>query len=69
MKGSGRLERLIMAEGNDINEMAKVEDGEDCHQGDQNDQLFVLLLRVTQTNGKLLPIGEFTRRAMVQMLH
>ena len=29
----------------------------------------VLLLRVTQSNGKLLPIGGFTGRAMSQMLH
>ena len=28
--------------------------------GDKNDQLFALLLRVTQSNGKLLPIGGFT---------
>ena len=69
MKESDRLERLIMAEGNDINEMVKVEDGEDCHEGDQNDQPFVLLLRVTQANGKPLPICEFTGRAMAQMLH
>ena len=69
MKGLGRLERSIMAKGNDINEMVKVEDGEDCHRGDQNDQPFVLLSRVTQTNGKPLPIGGFTGRAMVQMLH
>ena len=68
MKGSDRLERLIMAEGNDINEIVKVEDGEDC-QGDKNDQPFVLLLRVTQGNGKQLPTGGFTGRAMVQMLH
>ena len=53
-----------MAEGNDINEMVKAEDGDDCHQGDQNDQQFVLLLRVTQANGKPLPIGGFTGRAM-----
>ena len=66
---SDRLERLIVAEGNDINEMVKVEDGENCHQGDQNDQPFVLLLRVTQAKGKPLPIGGFTRRAMAQMLH
>ena len=37
--------------------------------GDLNEQPFVLLLRVTQSNGKLLPIGGFTGRAMSQMLH
>ena len=58
-----------MAEGNDINEMVKVKDGEDCHQGDQNYQPFVFLLRVTQANGKPLPIGGFTGRAMRQILH
>ena len=58
-----------MAEENDINKMVKIEDGEDCHQRDQNDQMFVLLFRVTQANGKPLPIGGFTGRAMAQMLH
>ena len=58
-----------MAEGNNINEMVKVEDGDDCCWGDQNDQPFVLLLRVTQANGKPLPIGGFTGRAMAQILH
>ena len=60
MKGLDRLKRSIMAEGKDINEMVGVEDGEDYHQGDQNDQPFVLLLRVTQANGQPLPIGQFT---------
>ena len=32
-------------------------------------QPFVLLLRVMQANGKPLPIGGFTTRAMSQMLH
>ena len=32
--------------------------------GDWNEQPFVLLLRVTQSNGKPLPIGGFTGRAM-----
>ena len=32
-------------------------------------QPFVLLLKVTQSNGKPLPIGGFTGRAMLQMLH
>ena len=31
--------------------------------------MFVLLLRVTQANGKPLPIGGFTSRAMAQMLY
>ena len=29
----------------------------------------MLLLRVTQANGRSLPIGEFTSRPMVQMIH
>ena len=58
-----------MAERKDIKEMIKVEDGEDYHRGGQNDQPFVLLLRVTQANGKPLPIGGFTGRAMAQLLH
>ena len=37
--------------------------------GDQNEQPFVLLLRLTQLNGKPLLIGRFTGRAMSQMLH
>ena len=37
--------------------------------GDQRGQPFVLLLRVRQSNGKPLPIGGFTGRAMSQMLH
>ena len=39
-----------MAEGNDINEMSKVEDGEDRHKGDRNEQPFVLLLKVIQSS-------------------
>ena len=49
-----------MAEGSDMNEMIKVEDGKDSHRGDRNEQLFVLLLKVTQSRGKPLPIGGFS---------
>ena len=69
MKGLDRLRGSMMTDGNDINEVVVVEDGDDCHQGDQNGQPFVLLLRVTEDNGKPLPIGGFTGRAMAQMLH
>ena len=62
-------EGLKMGEENDISETVKVEKDDDLHQGDQNDQPFVLLLRVIQPNGKPLPIGGFTERAMTQMLH
>ena len=49
--------------------MIKTEEGDDPFTGSQNEQPFVLLLRVTQSNGKPLPIGGFTGRAMLQMLH
>ena len=52
-----------------MDEVVKTEEGDDLHRGDWNEQLFVLLLRVTQSCGKLLPIGGFTGRAMSQMLH
>ena len=58
-----------MAEINDISETVEVEERDDHCQGDQNNQPFVLLLRVTQANGKPLPVGGFTGRAMAQMLH
>ena len=48
--------------------MIKTENGDDPYMGDQNRHPFVLLLRVTQSNGKPLPIGGFTGRAMSQML-
>ena len=35
----------------------------------KREQAFVLLLRVTQANGKPLPIGGFTNRAMAQMFY
>ena len=58
-----------MAEENDMGEIINTEGGDDFHRRDQNDQPFVLLSRVTQSNGKPLPIGGFTGRAMAQMLH
>ena len=36
---------------------------------DKREQSFVILLRVTQANGKPLPIGGFTGRMMAQMLY
>ena len=47
-----------------MNEMLKTEKGDDTYMGDQSRQPFVLLLRVTQSDSKLLPIGGFTGRAM-----
>ena len=58
-----------MAEGNEIEEVMKVEEGNECCYADPKDQLFVLLLRVTQANGRPLPIGGFTSRAMTQIIH
>ena len=52
-----------------MDEGIKTEVGKDTFVGDQNEQPFALLLRVTQSNGKPLPIGGFTRREMSQMLH
>ena len=49
--------------------MIKNEEGDDLCSGDWNEQPFVLLLRVPQANGKPLPKGGFTTRAMSQMLH
>ena len=49
--------------------MIKTKEGDDLCSGDQNEQPFVLLLRVMQANGKPFPIGGFTARAMSQMLH
>ena len=58
-----------MAEGGLMEDIVKTEVGEDTSMGDESGQPFALLLRVTQSNGKPLPIGGFTRRAMSQMLH
>ena len=52
-----------------IEEMVQVQDGDECHHTDLKDQLFVFLLRVTQANGRPLPTGGFTSRAMTQMIH
>ena len=52
-----------------IEEIVKVEEGDEHHCIDPKDQLFVLLLRVTQANGRPLPIGGFTSREMTQMIH
>ena len=46
-----------MAEGNDMDEMVKVEDEEGYHKGDRSEQPFVLLLKVTQASGKPLLMG------------
>ena len=58
-----------MAEGNSMSEEVKAEDEEGCFGDDKREQAFVLLLRVSQANGKPLLIGGFTSRAMAQMLY
>ena len=58
-----------MAEGSDMDEMIKPEEGDNLYMGDQSGQPFVLLLKVTQSNVKPLPIGGFTGKAMSQMPH
>ena len=52
-----------------MNKVMKTEEGDDPFMGDQSGQPFGLLLRVTQSNGKPLPIGGFTGRTISQMLH
>ena len=63
----GNVKGIIMAEGN--SEEVKAEGGEGYLGDDKREQAFVLLLRVTQANGKPLPIGGFTSRVMAQMLY
>ena len=58
-----------MAKGNSMSQEVKTEDEEGCLGEDKRGQAFVLLLRVTQANGKPLPIGGFTSRVMAQMLN
>ena len=61
-----KVKGLIMAEGNSMSEEVKAEDEEGYLGEDRREQVFVLLLRVTQANGKPLPIGGFTSRVMAQ---
>ena len=49
--------------------MIKIEEGDDLFMGYWSGQPFVLLLRVTQSNGKPLSIGGFTGRAMSHIVH
>ena len=51
-----------------IEKVTQVEEGDECHHPDLRDQQFVLLLRVTQANGRSMPIGGFMSRAMIQMI-
>ena len=58
-----------MAEGNSMSEEVKAEDEEGYFGDNKRQQAFVLLLRVTQANGKPLPIAGFTSRVMAQILY
>ena len=58
-----------MAEENEVEKMIKVDEGGECSNINLKGQLFVLLLRVVQANGRPLPIGGFTSRAMMQMIY
>ena len=51
-----------------MEKIMQIEEGDECHHPGPRDQQFVVLLRVTQANGRLLPIEGFTSRAMVQMI-
>ena len=55
-----KVKGLMMAEGNHMGEEVKFEEEEGYLGEDQWEQSFVLSLRVTQANGKPLPIGGFT---------
>ena len=58
-----------MVKGKEVmKKITQVEEGDECHHPDPRDQQFVLLLRVTQANGRPLPMEGFTSRAMVQMI-
>ena len=46
-----------MAEGNEIEEVMEVQEGDEHCRADPKDPLFVLLLGVTQASGRPLPIG------------
>ena len=58
-----------MAKGGVMEDVVKAEVGDDTSVGDKSSQQFALLLRVTQSNGRPLPVGGFTGGAMSQMLH
>ena len=51
-----------------MEKIMQVEENDEYPHPDPRDQQFVLLLRVTQANGRPLPMEEFTSRPMVQMI-
>ena len=51
-----------------MEKITQVEENDEYPHPDPRDQQSVLLLRITQANGRPLPMEEFTSRAMVQMI-
>ena len=51
-----------------MEKLTQVEENEEYPHPNPRDWQFVLLLRVTQDNGRPLPVEEFMSRAMVQMI-
>ena len=68
MKGLNQRELVMMVKEKEVMEKTQVEEDDECHHPDPKDWQFVLLLRVTQANGRPLPMEGFMRRAMVQMI-
>ena len=68
--GEFKIRKLvkIVEENEVIEKMTQVEEGDECHSPNLRDQQFVLLLKVTQANGRPLPIGGFMSKAMIQMI-
>ena len=64
-----KIRGIIKSGGRKSNQkMRQVEEGDECHHQYLRVKKFVLLLRVTQANGRLLPTGGFASRAMIQMI-
>ena len=51
-----------------MEKITQVEENDEYPHPDPRDQQFVLLLRVTQANGRPLPMEEFMSRATVQII-
>ena len=51
-----------------MEKITQVEETHECPHPDPRDQQFVLLVRVTQANGRPLPVEGFMSRTMVQMI-
>ena len=52
-----------------MEDVMKDEVRDDTPVGDETSQQFALVLRVTQLNGKPLPLGRFTGQVISQILH